>query len=85
MASVTTASDFAQAITLFKTRGRYSDRGWVLSTYIMYNSLITIGKELTSDMLGYYVIETGSGSEATMTWEDVVSDPDGIILTLIAG
>ena len=35
-------------------------------------------------MLGYYVENTEARTVATMTWEDVVSDPDGIIAGIIA-
>jgi hypothetical protein len=82
MASNTTSTDFAQAIQLFKTSGRYSMGVWTLSTYSMTNSIIA--GEGEQSMLGYYVENTEARTVATMTWEDVVSDPDGIIAGIIA-
>jgi hypothetical protein len=79
--SQTTSSQFSQAISIIKDRGDSSEGVWFYLTFTLKNDIIPSDG---SPMLGYLIAEEGSNSVATMTWEDVVSDPDGIIANIIA-
>lgn len=77
----TAPSQFAQAISVIKARGNYSDGIWVYSTFTLKNDIVSSdGVSRT----GYVITGETSNSVATMTWEDVVSDPDGIVANVIA-
>jgi len=77
----TTPSEFAQAVSIIKTSGRSSNGVWTYSNFTLANELIS-SKGIS--MLGYLITDEETSSTASMTWEDVVSDPDSIIASIIA-
>lgn len=80
--SQTTPSQFAQAISLIKSNGIYEDGIWTYLKYDLSNDVIDLGRN--SSMVGYRILDRDSNLVATMTWEDIVTDPDGIIAPIIA-
>lgn len=78
----TTPSQFAQAIFLIKSNGTYADGIWSYSKYDLFNDVIDLDRG--SSMMGYRITDKDSNSVATMTWEDVVTDPDGIIVSVLS-
>jgi hypothetical protein len=76
----TTATDFANAISKFRTTGRFSvDSGvWTLDNFQMIKSIGDDG------MLGYLITDTTTSNTAFMSWEDSVSDPNGLVEAVLA-
>jgi len=77
----TTPSEFVQALSVIKDRGRFENDIWVYSTYALSNDIVSLGSG--SSMVGYSIKDTISNSVATMNWEDIVSDPDNLIALII--
>jgi len=76
----TTATDFANAINKFRAAGRFSEDTavWTLGDFQLVRSTSNDG------MLGYLITETPTSKTAFMSWEDSVSDPDGLVEVVLA-
>jgi hypothetical protein len=76
----TTATDFANAINKFRTSGRFSEDTavWTLGDFQLAKNTDDNG------MLGYLITDTATANTAFMSWEDSVSDPDGLVEAILA-
>ena len=79
----TTATDFANAISKFRTTGRFSEIEvvWTLGDFEL---TISIDNKGSDGMLGYLITDTTTSNTAFMSWEDSVSDPNGLVEAVLA-
>jgi hypothetical protein len=76
----TTVTDFANAINKLRTSGRFSEDTvvWTLGDFQLAKNTDDNG------MLGYLITDTTTSNTAFMSWEDSVSDPDGLVEAILA-